>query len=417
MPCVSAPGIFRSPPPVNEPVRDYAPGSPERASLQLRLGEMRTERLEIPLRHRRRGRPNGKHQARPSCRTTRTTCSPTCTRAAPKEVERRSRPPAEAWEDWHRLPWEERAAVFLRAAELLAGPWRDTAERGDDARPVEDRPPGRDRRRLRADRLLALQPRVHDADLRGAADLRARRLEPDGVPAARGLRLRGHAVQLHRDRREPDRRARAHGQHRRLEARLDGDALRLLHDAPLRGGRPAAAASSTSSTARARTSATRHSPSPDLAGVHFTGSTAVFQGMWKTIGENIAGYRSYPRIVGETGGKDFIVAHPSADAEAVATAIVRGSFEYQGQKCSAASRVYAPSNLWPEIQERLVAAGRRAQVRRRLRLLELHGRRHRRELLRRRRRRRSRRRRPTPRARSWSAAATTTARATSSSRP
>jgi 1-pyrroline-5-carboxylate dehydrogenase len=94
--------------------------------------------------------------------------------------------------------------------------------------------------------------------------------------------------------------------------------------------------------------------SRDLAGVHFTGSTAVFQGMWKTIGANIANYRNYPRIVGETGGKDFIVAHPSADAAAVATAIVRGSFEYQGQKCSAASRVFAPSNLWPQIKEQLV---------------------------------------------------------------
>jgi 1-pyrroline-5-carboxylate dehydrogenase len=94
--------------------------------------------------------------------------------------------------------------------------------------------------------------------------------------------------------------------------------------------------------------------SEHLAGVHFTGSTGVFNSMWKTIGANMSNYRGYPRIVGETGGKDFIVAHPSADAEAVATAIVRGSFEYQGQKCSAASRVFAPSNLWPEIRERVV---------------------------------------------------------------
>src|SRR5205823_6836081 len=94
--------------------------------------------------------------------------------------------------------------------------------------------------------------------------------------------------------------------------------------------------------------------SPDLAGVHFTGSTAVFHGMWKTIGASIDGYRNYPRIVGETGGKDFILAHPSADVESLATAILRGSFEYQGQKCSAASRVYAPANLWPELKERLV---------------------------------------------------------------
>jgi 1-pyrroline-5-carboxylate dehydrogenase len=94
--------------------------------------------------------------------------------------------------------------------------------------------------------------------------------------------------------------------------------------------------------------------SPDLAGIHFTGSTAVFNHMWRTVGENIDRYRNYPRIVGETGGKDFIVAHSSADVDEVATAIVRGSFEYQGQKCSAASRVFAPSNLWPELREKLV---------------------------------------------------------------
>src|SRR5438477_1993794 len=94
--------------------------------------------------------------------------------------------------------------------------------------------------------------------------------------------------------------------------------------------------------------------SPDLAGVHFTGSTPVFQGMWKTIGANIGNDPNDPRLVGETGGKDFLLAHPSADAEAVAAAVVRGSFEYQGQKCSAASRVFAPSNLWPAIKERLV---------------------------------------------------------------
>src|SRR5438477_6301904 len=94
--------------------------------------------------------------------------------------------------------------------------------------------------------------------------------------------------------------------------------------------------------------------SPELAGIHFTGSTGVFNSMWKTIGQNVGNYRSYPRIVGETGGKDFIVAHPSADVDAVATAIVRGSFEYQGQKCSAASRVFAPKSMWPELRDRLV---------------------------------------------------------------
>ena len=94
---------------------------------------------------------------------------------------------------------------------------------------------------------------------------------------------------------------------------------------------------------------------PDLAGVHFTGSTADFQGMWKTVGENIANYKSYPRIVGETGGKDFCIAHESADADALVTAMVRGAFEYQGQKCSALSRAYIPSTIWPEVKERYVA--------------------------------------------------------------
>jgi 1-pyrroline-5-carboxylate dehydrogenase len=93
--------------------------------------------------------------------------------------------------------------------------------------------------------------------------------------------------------------------------------------------------------------------SPELAGVHFTGSTSVFQGIWKTVGGAIERYRNYPRIVGETGGKDFVVAHPSADVEALAAAVLRGAFEYQGQKCSAASRLYAPSNLWPQLREKL----------------------------------------------------------------
>src|SRR5262249_54059054 len=92
---------------------------------------------------------------------------------------------------------------------------------------------------------------------------------------------------------------------------------------------------------------------PDLAGVHFTGSTAVFRGIWSQVGENIGSYRNYPRLVGETGGKDFIVAHRSADPEALATAVVRGSFEFQGQKCSAASRVFVPDSLWPRVRDQL----------------------------------------------------------------
>jgi 1-pyrroline-5-carboxylate dehydrogenase len=102
--------------------------------------------------------------------------------------------------------------------------------------------------------------------------------------------------------------------------------------------------------------------SPHLAGIHFTGSTAVFQKMWQTVGENIATYRSYPRLVGETGGKDFIVAHPSADPQELAVAIVRGGFEYQGQKCSAASRVYVPQSLWSDVRDRAVAMMKEIRV-------------------------------------------------------
>ena len=102
--------------------------------------------------------------------------------------------------------------------------------------------------------------------------------------------------------------------------------------------------------------------SPDLAGIHFTGSTAVFNSMWKRVGENIGRYRSYPRLVGETGGKDFIVAHPSADVQELAVAIVRGGFEYQGQKCSAASRIYVPQSLWPEVKDRAVAMMREIRM-------------------------------------------------------
>ena len=113
---------------------------------------------------------------------------------------------------------------------------------------------------------------------------------------------------------------------------------------------------------------------PDLAGIHFTGSTPTFQHLWRTVGENISGYRSYPRIVGETGGKDFIVAHPSADPDVLRVAMIRGAFEFQGQKCSAASRAYVAKSVWEKMKDQLVARDRDAHHGRRHRPLELHGR-------------------------------------------
>jgi len=351
MPGVSAPGIFRPPPPLNEPVRGYEPGSPERASLQLRLEQMKNERLDVPLTiggeevrtgktveavmpHRKEHVLADVHQGRAD------------------EVERAIGAAAEAWEDWHRLPWEDRAAVFLRAAELLAGPWRDT---------------------LNAATMLGQSKTAHQAEIDAACELtdffrfnvqfmtriyeeqpisspgmwnrmEYRPLEgfvfavtPFNFTAIAGnlpgsAALMGNTVVW-----KPATTAMlsAHYVMRLFEeAGLPPGVINLVYGPGAEIGGAALA-------------------SEHLAGIHFTGSTPVFQGMWKTVGENIAGYRNYPRIVGETGGKDFIVAHPSADVDAVAAAIVRGSFEYQGQKCSAASRVYAPSNLWPALRERL----------------------------------------------------------------
>jgi len=268
------------------------------------------------------------------------------------EVERAIDAAGEAWHDWHRLPWEERAAIFLRAAELLAGPWRDT---------------------LNAATMLGQSKTAHQAEIDAACELTDF--------------LRFNVQFMHRIYEEQP--ISSPGVWNRLEYRpLEGFvfAVTPFNFTAIAGNLPSSAAlmgntvvwkpagtASLSAHYLMRLFEEAGLPpgvinlvygpgaeignaalsSPQLAGVHFTGSTPVFQSMWKTIGNSIDGYRNYPRIVGETGGKDFIVAHPSADADAVATAILRGSFEYQGQKCSAASRVYAPSNLWPALRERL----------------------------------------------------------------
>ena len=296
-------------------------------------------------------------------------------------VEQAIKAAGEAWEDWHRTPWEERAADLPASGRAARGPMALDTQRGDDAGPVEDGASGRDRRRLRAHRLLPVQRAVHAPDLRRAADLRAGHVEPDGVPPARRIRLCGHAVQLHGDRREPPRQRGADGQHGRVEARLDRCVLGALPDEALRSGRPAARRDQPRLRIGCRDRRSLRLRAPTSPASTSPGRRRCSSRCGRPSASNIANYRNYPRIVGETGGKDFIVAHPSADAEAVATAIVRGSFEYQGQKCSAASRVFAPSNLWPEIRERVVDQVQLDQDGRRLRLPELHGRSHRRRLV------------------------------------
>ena len=349
---MSAPGIFRPPPPRNEPVRDYAPGSPERASLQIRLEQMKHERPEIPLviggkdvkagNLREAVMPHDKDHVLAEVH-----------QGGAKEVEQAIKAAGDAWEDWHRLPWEERTSVFLRAAELLAGPWRDT---------------------LNAATMLGQSKTAHQAEIDAACELtdfwrfnpwlmtRMYEEQPMSAPGAWNRMeyrpLEGFIFAV-----TPFNFTAIGGNLPTAPALLGNTVvwkpagtamlsayytMRLLQEA----GLPDGVINLVYGTGQEIGDAAL--ASPDLAGVHFTGSTPVFQSMWKTIGANIEDYRNYPRIVGETGGKDFIVAHPTASAEEVATAIVRGSFEYQGQKCSAASRVYAPANIWPELKERLV---------------------------------------------------------------
>ncbi len=348
---MSSQGIFRPPTPQNEPVKGYLPGSPERSELRVRLAEMQGDRLEIPnviggedvrtgktfeavMPHRKDHVLADVHQG------------------GAEEVQQAIDAAGEAWHDWSRMPWEERAAIFLRAAELLSGPWRAT---------------------LTAATMLNQSKTAYQAEIDAAAELidfwrfnveylvRIYEQQPVSSPGVwnrmeyRPLEGFVFAVSPFN--------FTAIGGNLTTSAALMGNTvvwkpastaavsaywtMRLLQEAGLPDGVINLVYGAGASIGDAALA------SPKLAGIHFTGSTPVFQSMWKTVGDNIASYESYPRIVGETGGKDFIVAHPTADVDAVATAIIRGSFEYQGQKCSAASRVYAPASAWPQLRERL----------------------------------------------------------------
>ncbi|HUY72386.1 MAG TPA: L-glutamate gamma-semialdehyde dehydrogenase [Gaiellaceae bacterium] len=348
---MSTHGLLRAPPARNEPVRGFGPGSPERASLQVRLQQMHGERIDAPL------VIGGKDVTTGNTRSAvephdREHVLADVQQGGAAEVQQAVAAAGKAWKDWSRWPWEERASVFLRAAELLAGPWRDT---------------------LDAATMLGQSKTAHQAEIDAACELvdflrfnvefmtriyseqplsgpgvwnriEYRPLEgfvfavsPFNFTAIAGnlptsAALMGNVVLW-----KPASTAMlsAHYLMRLWQAAgLPDGVINLVYGSGAEIGEAALA-------------------SPELAGIHFTGSTRVFNGMWKTVADNMGRYRNYPRIVGETGGKDFIVAHPSADVNALAAAVVRGSFEYQGQKCSASSRVYAPSNLWPALRERL----------------------------------------------------------------
>jgi len=341
-------GTYQVPIPINEPVLNYAPGSSERAALKNALAQARTQELDIPMyigsEELRTGNiisihPPHDHQHLlghfHEGDASHVTLAINAALGAKK-----------AWAD---MSWEHRASIFLKAADLIAGPYRA---------------------KLNAATMLGQSKNAYQAEIDSACEF------------IDFLRFNVYFMtQIYAQQPES-----SDGIWNRLEQRpLEGFvfALTPFNFTAIAGNLPTSAALMGNTVVWKPAFSQIYAANvlmqifreagvpdgvinliyvdgptvgdivfnhPDFAGIHFTGSTAVFQHIWKTIGKNISKYKSYPRIVGETGGKDFIIAHKSADAQALATAIVRGAFEYQGQKCSAASRAYIPSNLWDEVK-------------------------------------------------------------------
>jgi len=345
---------FSIPTPVNEPIKDYAPGSPEKASLEAKLGEMSSEVIDIPL-------IIGGEEVR-------TGNTATCVmphdhghvlanfhQAGEKEVNMAIDASQKAWASWSKTPLNDRAEVFIKAADLLAGPWRDTINaatmlnmsKNAFQAEIDSACEMIDFFRFNpwyAQELATHQPMYSPEPTKNSVELRPMEgfvfaVSPFNFtsiggnlpsapalmgnvalwkPASSAVYPAHFIMQLFREAGMPD---------------------GVINFIPGRGSQVGPTVMN----------------SPLLAGVHFTGSTSVFQGMWKHIGENIQNYKTYPRIVGETGGKDFCVAHESVNKDALVTAMVRGAFEYQGQKCSAMSRAYIPSTIWDEVKDKYLA--------------------------------------------------------------
>ncbi len=345
-------GDIQVPIPINEPVRSYAPGTPERRALKAKLAEMQGQEIEFPLiiggEEVRTGRtykavmPHRHGHALASWHM-----------GGKEESERAIKAAREAYRDWSTWSWEDRASVILKAADLLATTWRDT---------------------VNAATMLCQSKTVHQAEIDAAAELIdffrfnvhfAERLYEDQPISAPGMwnrveyrPLEGFVYAI-----TPFNFTSIAGNLPSAPALMGNVALwKPSRPAVFSGyylmrmfeaaGFPPGVINFVPGDPRAITEAVLESP--EFSGIHYTGSTAVFHGFWRTIGENITGYNTYPRIVGETGGKDFIVAHASADEDALITAMVRGGYEYQGQKCSAASRVYIPDGMWKRIKGRLL---------------------------------------------------------------
>jgi len=344
-------GRFRVPEPVNEPIKGYAPGSPERASVEARLRTMSSERIEAPNVIDGRDVTTGTtFVARAPHRHDLALADVHA--AGRDEVQRAVDAAVAAKHDWSRTPFEDRAAIFLRAADLLAGPWRDT---------------------LNAATVLNQSKSVLQAEIDAACEL-IDFLRFNVAFAQRVYEEQPLSVA---------------GEWNRTEYRpLDGFVLAVtpFNFTAIAGNLPTAPAIMGNTVvwkpsekqalsahylmrlfqaaglpdgvinlvhgdgAQAVDVATR---SPHLGALHFTGSANVLSGLFRTVGERIDTFRSFPRIVGESGGKDFVLAHPSADAERLVVALGRGAFEYQGQKCSAASRAYVPRSVWDRVRDPL----------------------------------------------------------------
>jgi 1-pyrroline-5-carboxylate dehydrogenase len=345
-------GIPKVPAPTNEPVLGFAPGSEERVRLNAELARMKREEIEIPL-------IIGGEEVRTGdmgecrCPHEHGHLLARYHKAGAAEVEQAVAAAAAAWGQWSELDWRERAAIFLRAADLLAG---------------------KHRMLLNASTMLGQSKTAHQAEIDAACEfidflrfnphymagifaeqpgsnpgmwnsLEYRALEgfvfavsPFNFTSIAGNLSAAPAMMGNTVLWKPASSSVYSGWHLMQlfeEAGVPAGVINFLPGSGSQVGGPVMAQSS-------------------LAGVHFTGSTPVFQGMWKTVGDNIANYRTYPRIVGETGGKNFVFVHSSADSEQVAVALLRGAFEYQGQKCSAASRAYIPQSLWDTVRDRLL---------------------------------------------------------------
>lgn len=345
-------GFFVVPTPVNEPILSYAPGTKERELLQAAIAEARAKTVDIPMyiggEEVRSGKTVSLHPPHDHQHLL-----GHYHQGEKKHVEQAIEAALKAKQAWADMPWEQRAAIFLKAAELIAGPYRY---------------------KLNAATMLGQSKNAFQAEIDSACEI----IDFLRYNVAYMSEIYGQQV------------GSAKGIWNRIEQRpLEGFvfALTPFNFTAIAGNLPTSAAMMGNVVVWKPSNTQIYSANvlmeifreagvpdgvinlvyvsgpdagdvifshPDFAGIHFTGSTSVFQGIWKTIGNNIHKYKSYPRIVGETGGKDFIVVHESADVEVASVAILRGAFEYQGQKCSAASRVYISAKLWPSIKERML---------------------------------------------------------------